>query len=376
MRRFWGRVVWQCVRRSMLRLATPNSAAQLCASRKMLKGIMSKLVSVKRMAKGFIASSGLLSLGTSCFPRAAIILAYHSIGENTFGSDSPVNTGQSLTLSAFEQQMELVARRFRPVTMDDILRFVSGESQLPAGSVAVTFDDGYADNFTRARPVLNRLGIRGAFYVTVASVDSRLPPWFARLRTAFETTPRGEWRDETEGTVWTLCDAASRAEAYRTICRRVAATAGIEQDRLVAMIEADLDVDLRQPCDQMMTWDQIRQMHAEGHVIGSHTLTHPNLAHIGPDVLRQELEQSKRRLQAELGTEMAHFSYPCPTLKPHWTVETVAVSREVGYRTAVIADRGAVRRGNDPLALRRVFPSYTVDDLLWKLQVVPLGFHF
>ena len=54
--------------------------------------------------------------------------------------------------------------------------------------MAVTFDDGFLDNFEVAAPIMDRLGIPGTFYVTVAAIDSQRPPWFCRLRHAFGTT--------------------------------------------------------------------------------------------------------------------------------------------------------------------------------------------
>ena len=104
----------------------------------------------------------------------------------------------------------------------------------------------------------------------------------------------------------------------------------------------------------MMSWDQARQLARAGHIVGSHTMTHPNMAHVKSDSdLQQEFEQSKRRLEQELNAPVVHFSYPCPILQPHWTERTVNMCRQLGYRTAVTTNPGLARRGNDPLTLRR-----------------------
>ena len=160
--------------------------------------------------------SGSMAGIAACFPKTAVVLGYHSICDRRRSTSDSINVGVSLDVSVFEQHMEVIARRFRPVTLDDILHFSRGEFKLPARSVAVTFDDGFADNFTIARPILNRLGIRGAFYVTVASIDSGIPPWFVRLRRAFQCTQRTEWTDESDGGVWVLDDKTARHNAFKS----------------------------------------------------------------------------------------------------------------------------------------------------------------
>ncbi len=123
----------------------------------------------------------------------------------------------------------------------------------------------------------------------------------------------------------------------------------------------------------MMTWDEIRGLARLGHTIGSHTMTHPNLAQIPDNEMRIELLEAKRRIEQELERPVTHFSYPCPALQPHWEKRTVKASREIGYQTAVTTNGGMVRRQDDPLSLRRIRPTKTIDGLRWNLECAFLG---
>ena len=122
-----------------------------------------------------------------------------------------------------------------------------------------------------------------------------------------------------------------------------------------------------------MTWEQARALMRQGHIVGSHTMTHPNLAHVKNGDLERELEQSKLRLEQQLSSRVIHFSYPCPILEPHWSALTVEVCRKVGYLTAVTANPGPVHEGDDPLSLRRMHPTTDVDGLRWNLECTFLG---
>jgi peptidoglycan/xylan/chitin deacetylase (PgdA/CDA1 family) len=123
----------------------------------------------------------------------------------------------------------------------------------------------------------------------------------------------------------------------------------------------------------MLSWDELRRMVRAGHTVGSHTLSHPNLAHVGPAELKSELVGSRQRLERELGVPVEHFAYPNPILTPHWSTRTVAAIRRAGYRTAVIATPGIVRREDDPLCLHRVASSRRLDAFRWNLECVFLG---
>jgi peptidoglycan/xylan/chitin deacetylase (PgdA/CDA1 family) len=252
--------------------------------------------------------------------------------------------------------------------MDDVLQFMQGEKDLPAQCFAVTFDDGYADNLEIAAPILEQLGIPGAFYVTVGYVETAKLPWAVRVRYAFASTKQESWTAP-NGASFLFSDADKRHAAFAHACQYLSALTGAEQESAVLQIEQRLSVpSLSQP-DLMLNWDQVRALAKHGHIVGSHTVSHPNLAHVKDDTnLRHELEESKRQLDAQLGAPVRHFSYPVPALKPHWDSRTVAVSRDAGYATAVTTNPGLVSRHDDPLSLHRVRPAYDMDEFKWVLE--------
>ena len=55
-----------------------------------------------------------------------------------------------------------------------------------------------------------------------------------------------------------------------------------------------------------------------------------------------------------MGEAIEHFSYPHPALSPCWSSQTLEITREAGYKSAVLTTPGQVRAGDEPLALKRV----------------------
>jgi len=327
---------------------------------------------IKQRVKQALVRSGILRLAGRFHGGSAALLMYHSV------LDDPNSVADSLggmvhSQEMFRGQMELLARHFRPVNLDEVAVFARGEKDLPQRSVVVTFDDGYVDNLETAMPILDRVGVPATFYVTVDSIQNRRLPWPSRLRFSFRRTPKSNWIDET-GKTWNLGTGSEREQTFLSVCDRVAKVSGAAQESLVRRIEKELECWL--PDDSarlMMTWDQVRALTRNGHIVGSHTMTHPNMAFVSLEDAHREFAESKQQMEAQLNTRVTHFSYPCPALYPNWTEQTIAESRSCGYETAVTTSPGTVHKGDNPLALSRVRPTKTVDGLRWNLEMAFAG---
>jgi peptidoglycan/xylan/chitin deacetylase (PgdA/CDA1 family) len=302
------------------------------------------------------------------------ILRYHSVQPDLESCANSIGRGIIHEEQVFAEQMEILARDYHPVSMDEVVDFVIGRRPTPPRAVVVTFDDGYADNYDVAMPILNHYGIPAAIYVTVDSIGTGRAPWFCRVRHAFAVTRIRRWHDPDKGRSWNLDDLVERHEAFLSACEICARRAGVIQEEALATLEKDLEVETLAPVrDLMLSWEQIRKLKAAGHTIGSHTLTHPNLAQVNVAAASRELRESKMRLELTLGSPVVHFSYPSPILEPHWNEQTVTLTKEAGYSSAVTCTPGLVRQGDESLRLKRTSVPDTKDEFIWSLECTLLG---
>jgi peptidoglycan/xylan/chitin deacetylase (PgdA/CDA1 family) len=106
-----------------------------------------------------------------------------------------------------------------------------------------------------------------------------------------------------------------------------------------------------------MNWEMVRDLHSAGHAIGAHTVTHPLMARSTPDRQRDELKNSKARLEVQLAAQVEAFSYPVG-IPGSYTEETIGLVREAGFRWAFSFQGGFVGGANprsaDPFRLPRV----------------------
>ena len=330
---------------------------------------MSLRNAAKTAAKKVLVASGALRFAQELVEPAAIILRYHSIQNrpedyaNTIGCDSIHAT------AIFERHMELIASRFSAVSMDDVALFLKGEKTLPRRAVAVTFDDGYKDNFQFAAPILNRCGIPGTFYVLVDSVDRSKAPWYCLLRHAFWTSRDSQWKDPAHGTIYDLTNAEARDAAFLHAAELCAKSSAQAREELTQKLLRSLESPpFPNEADLMMTWNDARTLLKSGHIVGSHTMTHPNVVQISAAEARSELGTSKLKLEKELGEGVKHFCYPHPALNPQWNEATLKVTEELGYATAVTTTVGAVRAGARPLAIPRTYIPREESEFLWHVE--------
>jgi peptidoglycan/xylan/chitin deacetylase (PgdA/CDA1 family) len=171
--------------------------------------------------------------------------------------------------------------------------------------------------------------------------------------------------------VWHLADAGERRRAFLSASETCARRTGPSQDARIDAVERSLDVERLAPQERLMLdWDQVRELRRQGHVVGSHTVTHPNLAQVGRDEAAREMREARRTLEAKLGAPIRHFSYPSPILQPHWDAGTTASCADAGYRTAVTCTPGPVTATDSPLCLKRIAAP---DDFRWAVQCAFLG---
>lgn len=210
---------------------------------------------------------------------------------------------------------------FRFVDMDTFVEAANGKRR-EKKLIHITFDDGFADVFTNAYPVLKRYQIPFTLYVTTYMPDGKADLWWLQLERLADGD--AEWFEKT----------------LRQIYDRHDPVASAMHEITSSAVDAAL-------CQQLsLTWEQIRVMVSEGLcTVGSHGVSHSTFTMLSIEEAQRELKMSKQRLEEILGIEVRHFSYP----HSFFNDATNRLVWEACYSTAVIGYGGTTRRkkGND-----------------------------
>jgi peptidoglycan/xylan/chitin deacetylase (PgdA/CDA1 family) len=281
--------------------------------------------------------------------RGATILAYHSVIE---ARDEPwVAPRYRIRASDFERQMRFLAERRRVVSMTRLAEAVENGDDLPAGSVAITFDDGYLSNLTVAAPILEKHGLPATFLLPTGYVRRGQVQWADRLYGLFQR--RTAHALVLDGSEFDLRDPLRESDAYRRTSLALLEADYEEREMLLDDFEARLRPDGHPP-RMTMTWDDVRQLakRSPRFEIGGHTRNHLDLrAHAR--LATEEITACAEELEAELGTPPRHFSFPYG----RWTPDAQSTLRSLGFRSSLGGGLDfLIRKTSDRFALPPLDP--------------------
>ena len=228
-------------------------------------------------------------------------------------------------------------------------------SSLPARAACITFDDGYADNYRHALPILDRHGLHATFFIATGFLDGGRM-WNDTLieairATEFEAIELGGLGF---GNIATQSIDDKRA-ALATLIPALKHREPTSRDEAVATIAARCGP-VTLPSDLMMTSTEIRALHEAGMGIGAHTANHPILARCEQTAARHEISEGRAMLESLLDERIGLFAYPNGKVGADYTQEHVDMVQELGFDAAVSTNAGASGHGNDPFQLSRFTP--------------------
>ena len=298
----------------------------------------------------------------------AVILCFHGIGERP---DPQVESGV-LEVRKFCQLLGVLERSFQVISLAELVAALRESNPLPPRSVAITFDDGYANNYELAAGELAARRMPWSAFLPVLLVENGARQWVDDVRVLLH---RGRHQRLTFN--W----GGQEVELdLTTPDQRRAAVASLEQryryapeetrqnrlNELYAQYSLDEIQSLRAryPSFAVMSWPQARELKQAGVDVGSHGLTHIALAPQSPERIRHEIAAARDLLQQRIGDHSPHFSYPygrTVSISP----TTQGVLEEAGYQCALTLEADVVHcPGADPMQLPRLIVSSRVGRVL------------
>lgn len=241
-------------------------------------------ITTKERIKTVLGSvSGSTGIYGRAFRSKLLIVAFHRV------NDAMPEDGLTCSSAKFERFCEFFLEHFRVVPLSEQITGCR-ESQDMGGTLSITFDDGYRDNFEVAAPILRRHKLPATFFLATDFIASdRAAPWDHVL------VRRPEWMD----------------------------------------------------------WDQVRRLHQEGHAIGAHTMSHIDLGKESPETVRAELAGCRSRLERELSAPVSLFAYPFGG-RHNISPASLRLVQEAGFECSLGCYGGVNPAVADPFQLTRI----------------------
>ncbi|MEI9475108.1 MAG: polysaccharide deacetylase family protein [Deltaproteobacteria bacterium] len=240
--------------------------------------------------------TGIISLWNLAFVGASVLI-FHKVNDRD-------KSELSVSTTLFEKVIEKVTEDYKVISLESLIGGLKENRKIPSGTVVVTFDDGYQDNFLHGAQILKKYSITATFFVTSGYVGSKRS--FSWDKGAKENNP-------------------------------------------------------------IMSWDEVRELSQMGFEIGGHTINHVNLGKVSLDEAEKEIRGCKEKIEDEIGKEVNKFAYPFGR-KEAITNEVVELVKKAGFKCCCSGYGGKVINGSDPFCLQRIGMYPNLTDLLMEID--------
>lgn len=284
-------------------------------------------------------------------PPRLWVLMYHRVLPPTdarYGDEEP---GMIVTPASFSQQVRLLKSFFTIISLSEWVERLALGKPLPQRACAITFDDGWRDNYEYAFPILRQEQVPATIFAVSHMIGTHHQFWPNRLATLLrsdrrEALARAAWLAQLPG--YRTEGALSRDAIAMVIdqCKRYPDDFLHEQ-----LTRLEQEENTAAPAAALMDWQQLVDMQDSGLVeIGSHTCFHRRLGGDLPAaLLEKEIAGSRAHLEQQLGKPVTLFCYP----NGDTSAAAVRLVRE-HYKGAVTTQRGFNFPNTSPQTLLRI----------------------
>lgn len=239
----------------------------------------------------------------------------------------------AITPEEFDNHMRYIKDNY------NIMRFEDDWSNINEKTIVVTFDDGYADNFYNAVPILKKYDIPATFFISTNNIGTNSEFWWDELATMFHNINKIKFNYR--GKTYNL----EKIDDVRKAClevRSILINMSPEKRREELNVLYDkMSVPIQKSIlNRSMNQWEIQQLTKFDNIsIGAHTKSHTKLSQLSVDSQREEIKGSKEILEKISGQKIEMFSYPFGS-DEDYTEHTVEIVKTCGIKKAAVVKQG------------------------------------
>ena len=243
-------------------------------------------------------------------PRETIALFYHSIAEKPLPHVRHLNPHKSP--SEFEADVIYLKQNYRLPKFSEFVDEMAGARRPKQPCAILTFDDGMSQCFDLVRPILLKHGVPCSFFITKSFIDNRELFYRHKVSLCIDAM--------------STKSAEEQASCSRTVARRLGLELSspgdlkkwikglkLAEESMLDAAAQELGVDFEdflKTVKPYMTSDQVKQLHADGFTIGSHSLRHARFSELSNAQIESDIVESCSFVGSLLGLKKVPFAFP------------------------------------------------------------------
>lgn len=283
-----------------------------------------------------------------------LVITYHRVKPET--GPNPLNT--IISTETFVKQVDRLAGKIPVISLEDAVSQCR-KGQIKRGIQAVlSFDDGYADNYEVAFPILKRKGLPAVFFLSTGYISKGSPLWDSEvilriLDTKAERIDAGSYVSGKTGSE-SLTSFAFRvfdelkSKDFPTV------------EKTVSYLKEKRSPGYDSRGDHCMGWNQAAEMAEAGMEIGAHGVTHRSLSRIPLPEAIEEIRESKSAVEKNTGRPCLNFAFPFGSRKDY-SDALIGEVKKAGFNTCLLNIHGYNHMRPDFFSLRRIIMDEDTD---------------
>lgn len=250
--------------------------------------------------------------------------------------------------NVFEEHIKWLKKKFQILSIED------DWAQVKRPSIVITFDDGYADIFYEALPILEKYSVPATIFVSTGNIDQKMEFWWDMLEQIFFCNRNLPDIFSYGGNLFSLRTNNERKATCYALHSCLKAMTSEERESTLREMASLLQSQISfRDTHRVLTKNELRKIDESPFVtIGGHTVSHPVLAVESILKQREEIEKSTEYLTRTLEHVIDVFSYPFGGVTDY-TEETRKIACECGYQKIVTTKFGLVKHDTNLMEIPR-----------------------
>jgi peptidoglycan/xylan/chitin deacetylase (PgdA/CDA1 family) len=318
-------------------------------------------------------------------PALPAVLTYHGVFPDDYEMGDERLDGNLVSVEQLRSQLRFFKDNYELISPEDFLQWCARGIALPPRALLLTCDDGLRNNLTGMLPVLREFAVKCLFFVTGACAQpSGAMLWHEQLLLQLLSaadTCRLDLREV--GIYADVHGRRQKHDLWRKLMERLASQDTYIRSSVLEELRRQLGLsnswisDYEEDgvlCDRFLTMNlsQLRQLAAAGMCIGAHSVSHPKLSEMSPDLAASEIRNSGQDLSRALGEDIWAFAYPFGD-PPAVSTRDMALAEECGFACAFMNVESQAGHDRSLFAFPRVHVTKEMN--LAEIDARISGFH-
>ena len=267
------------------------------------------------------------------------------------------------TASIFERIISFLNQRYEFISLE---KYVNQRHLLDPKKIylALTFDDGYQDNYKNALPILRKYAVPVTIFASIDALDGKRL-WFQKIYCAINQYAGDAIEDPCTGkSISTLnkWDAMNRISNSFKSCTYAEYSQGLA--RLMSYCKFE-EGDINYATENMMSWKHVKELKDDELVaFGSHAKSHMPLVSLPESMLADELTDSHQKLKNETDNKEIYFAYP----NSRYDKRVIDAVKKAGYKAAFTMERGCNNVNTNLFEINREYVSNDIRKISIQLS--------